>query len=303
MLFKVDYLSWTIPTDFPFDRAGEPCVSPALHILTEFLGQELAPIISGHSWEVHNAKRFYHTRIFDADTKISLQVGTTNKHVHCEFGGQALDVIRAAGFYEHLIEQVGTRASRIDFAVDFESECSVKDFIGNRDIGRFKAGGDIFSEDGETSYVGSWEGERFARVYRYHKPHPRSNMLRAEVVLRGKYAKQGITLLKEKGLTQATLAAHEAFQWKHELWKPEEATESRIKSNRADKEKAGTVRWLYGDIASCVIRLHKEGLIDAYDWFQIAVEGKIPPRPDIVSFSEEQLSSSDMHGEVFRSES
>lgn len=268
MQYKVDYLAWTIPTRIPFSEEGEPCVQPALIVLNEFLGDVFAPVIAGHIWEVYKAKRFYHTRIFDDNTKISLQVGTVNRHVYVEFGGQSLDHIRTAGLYEHLIQKVGSRTSRIDFAVDFETENTVGSFIGNRDKGRFKAGGDVFSEDGETSYVGSWKAERFARVYRYHEPHPRAKYLRAEVVLKGKYAKQGMSILLAEGLAAATLAAHEPFQWKSELWQPEVATESRIKSQRSDKERAGTVRWLYGDIISAIVKCYHDGLLDLNDWIE-----------------------------------
>lgn len=268
MEFKVDFLSWSIPTRIPFDEVGQGSVDNMLLVFNDFLGQEFTPVIAGHSWEVFKAKGFYHTRIFDADTKISLFVGAVNKHVHCEFGGQALDYVRAAGLYEHLIQKVGTRTSRIDFAVDFEDQCSVQDFIGNRQEGRFKAGGNIFSEDGETAYIGSWKAERFARVYRYHYPHPRWEKLRAEVVLRGDYAKQGMTILLSEGVKAATVAAHEPFKWQHELWQPDVATESRVKSQRADKERAGTVRWLYGDIISAIAKCHREDLIDVDDFIK-----------------------------------
>ena len=271
MQTKIDYLAFTVPCRVPFEEGNEESIGAALTMFLDFLGENWLPIAQRHRWEVYKAKGFYHTRIFDEQAKISLSFGNTNSHIYVEFGGQALDFVRATGLYEGLIQSVGTRTSRIDFAVDFESEVSVEDFIGNRQKGRFKAGGNVFSEDGDTSYIGSWKAERFARVYRYHEPHPRSKMLRAEVVLRGTYAKQAMAIVTSLGEVQAALAAHEPFGWQHQLWQPTEAVVSEIVSKRHDKEGASTIRWLNGDVAACIVRLHSEGLISATDWFEAYV--------------------------------
>lgn len=282
MQTKIDFVSFTVPCRIPFEIEDLDNKDNALMVLEDFLGAVWKPVITGHVWDVYKAKGFYHTRIFDADTKISISFGNVNRHIYVDVGGQALDVIRTLGFYEDFLQKVATRTSRVDFAVDFENECSVQEFIVNRDKGRFKAGGNIYSEDGETAYVGSWKAERFARVYRYHKPHPRSKMLRAEVVLRGTYAKQAMLIVLADGEVQAALAAHEAFHWKHPLWQPTEAVTSEIVSKRHDKEGASTVRWLNGDVAACIVRLHGEDLIDAYEWFEKYVAQRIPRKRDII---------------------
>lgn len=282
MQTKIDYVGFTAPCRMPFEPEDLDNQKNALMVLEDFLGLNWVPITKGHIWEVYKAKGFYHTRIFDADTKVSVSFGNVNSHIHVEFGGQALDHIRAIGFYEEFLEKVATRTSRVDFAVDFEDQCTVKEFIVNRQEGRFKAGGHIFSEDGETAYVGSWKAERFARVYRYNDPHPRSKILRAEVVLRATYAKQAMAIVLSQGETQAALAAHEPFGWKHQIWQPTEAVSSEIVSKRHDKEGASTIRWLNGDVAACIVRLHGEDLIDAYEWFDKYVGQFIPRKPDII---------------------
>src|SRR6188768_2570557 len=217
---KVDYINFSVPTRVPFEVGNPENEQNAHVVLKDFLGESYAPIFGGHVWEINESKGFYHTRYYDTNTKISVFIGTVNKHIHCEVGGQALDFIRAFGCYEDFMKKVASRTSRVDFAVDFETEDSVVSFIDNNYKGRFKAGGHIFSEDGETRYVGSWKGERFARVYRYHKPHPRSNKLRAEVVLRSDYAKQAMAIWLAEGEVAATLAAHKPFAWNSPLWQP-----------------------------------------------------------------------------------
>lgn len=295
---KVDYINFSVPTRVPFELGNPENEKNAHSILDTYLCGLWAPISAGHIWEVHEHKGFYHSRYFDTETKISVFVGTVNRHVHVEVGGQALDYIRAAGLYEDFMKQVATRTSRVDFAVDFEDQCSVKHFIGNRDIGRFKAGGDIFSEDGETSYIGSWKAERFARVYRYHEPHPRAKKLRAEVVLRGDYAKQAMVIWIEEGEVAATIAAHKPFGWKHDLWQPSVATTSVIKSHRSDKEGASTLRWLNGDVAACIARLHAEGLLDAHQWFEKYVQPRLKWSQGMPDVLPKNLSSSDTTDEV-----
>lgn len=272
---KIDYINFSVPTRHFFELGDLDNEKNAHLMIDDFLGGLWSPITAGHVWEPNEHKGFYHSRYFDADTKISMFVGNVNRHIHLEVGGQALDYIRATGFYEDFMKAVSARASRVDFAVDFEDECPVIDFIDNRQKGRFKAGGNIFSEDGETSYIGSWKAERFARVYRYHEPHPRAKKLRAEVVLRGDYAKQAMKIWCEEGEIPALLAAHAPFGWQHPLWEPTVTTASKIVSQRSDKEGASTIRWLNGDVAACIARLHREGLINALEWFSHYVEPQL----------------------------
>lgn len=265
---KIDYVSFNVPNRTPFLKEDTDLLMKAHIILENFLGSMWSPIAAGHSWERHDSKGFYHTRFFDTDTKISVFVGTVNAHIYVEVGGQACDHIRALGSFEDFVQKVATRTSRVDFAVDFESDCAPSQFIVNNERKSFKAHSEIITETGETQYVGAWKAERFARVYRYNDPHPRSKLLRAEVVLRGDYAKQAMAIVCKDGETMATLAAHEPFKWKHELWKPSEAITSKIISQRSDKEKANTLRWLNGDVAAAVANAHIMQLQNAREWFE-----------------------------------
>lgn len=272
---KIDYLTYTVPCADYFEIGDLDDMQRAINIAADFSGAWMLPIAGRHLWEAYKAKGFYHTRVFNADAKISISFGNVNRHVYVEIGGQACDYVRTLGSFKDLCERVASRASRVDFAVDMETETTVSDFIVNRQNKTFKAGGHIFSEDGETAYVGSWKGERFARVYRYHEPHPRSKKLRAEVVLRGDYAKQAIAISIAEGEVVAAMVAHKTFGWGHPDWKPNVATQSSITSQRSDKEAAGTVRWLMGDVVSAVIKNHNNGLLDAREWFERLIAPKL----------------------------
>lgn len=272
---KIDYVSFNVPSRLVFEVDDLDNEKNAHMLLWDFLGAWWKPVAFGHTWQVYKAKGFYHTRIFNEEAKISVFFGNINRHVYVECGGQACDYIRTLGFFEDFIKTIAPRTSRVDFAVDLENEVSVQQFIVNRQGQSFKAGGDIFSEDGETSYVGSWKGERFARVYRYHEPHPRAKKLRAEVVLRGVYAKQGMEITIAEGEVAAAMVAHKPFGWHHECWQPSIATDSKITSKRSDKESAGTIRWLNGDVVSALINAHESGLQDVNLWWETYVKPRI----------------------------
>nr|CRY96387.1 hypothetical protein [uncultured prokaryote] len=302
MQTKIDYVSFTAPSRMVFEPDDLDNAKNAHTVLADFLGDWWLPIAAGHSWQIYKAKGFYHTRLFDEDSKISVFFGGVNKHVYCEVGGQALDFIRALGSYEDFLERVATRTSRVDFAVDFESEVSVEQFIVNRQGQAFKAHSEVVTETGETRYIGSWKGERFARVYRYNDPHPRSKLLRAEVVLRGTYAKQAMAIVLKDGEVQAALAAHKPFGWQHQIWQPAEAITSEIVSKRHDKEKANTLRWLNGHVASAIINAHVGDLQSAYDWWETYVLPCLPAKQDIPTSTDDNPNSSDTNGEASRLE-
>ena len=97
----------------------------------------------------------------------------------------------------------------------------------------------------------------------------------AEVVLRGDYAKQAGALVVHEGETATAMVAHLPFGWSHEVWKPSEASESRIVAQRSDKQQAGPVRWLFGDVVSAIVKNHNEGLIDARLMFERLIAPKL----------------------------
>jgi hypothetical protein len=84
-----------------------------------------------------------------------------------------------------------------------------------------------------------------------------------------------MTIWLDEGELAATLAAHEPFKWSSPLWQPTIATRSTIKSHRSDKEGASTLRWLNGDVAACIARIHNEDLQDAVLWFEEYVKPRL----------------------------
>lgn len=275
MLCKVDWLSFTIPTPSTFGTYS-PETLPYIHEVTDaFLGGIWKPVFGGHGWQVDNGRGFYRYAITDDESKIVMSIGDINNHIYFQCGGQACDYMRSLSIYEQVVEKVSMRCSRIDFAVDFKCDVKPQDFIVNYQAASFKSGGRVHSPDGETCYVGSRKGERFARVYRYHPPHPRSENLRVEVEAKGEWAKILCKLCADEGDLTACLAAHAVFGWSHPLWQPNQAVQSLRGAKAYDTGSGSGLRWLNSTVAASLVRAHKEKVIDARSWFASHVLDKL----------------------------
>lgn len=268
MDFKIDWLSFTLPMRGIPGGAGEETIKHIDTFLELAIGSDWVPVAAGHVWQLEKGRGFYNFRIRNAETKVAVSWGDTNPHVYVECSGEACDLINRLGILENLIGKVATRTSRIDFAVDIETDISPNEFIVNIDGKAFKTSGHISSENGETCYIGSRKSERMARVYRYHKPHPRSHLLRVEAEYKGDAAKVAAAAVVAEGVRSACLAAHLPFRWGHPVWRPDDSTYTKLPARKYDTEQASTVRWLYGTVAQSLVKAHQSGLINLAEWLE-----------------------------------
>lgn len=266
MEFKIDWYSFTLPLRGIPGGAGEETIKHIDLFLELALGTNWMPVTGGHIWEIEKGRGFYQFRIREANSKVAVSWGDVNPHVYIECSGQACSYLNSAGTLENLIKETANRTSRIDFAVDIETDVDPEIFIVNNKRQAFKSGGNIFSEDGKTCYIGSRKSERYARVYRYHAPHPRSHLLRAEAEYKGDAAKVAALCVVSEGIKEACLAAHLPFQWVHPVWRPDNSTFSKLPARKYDTEQASTVRWLYGTVAQSLLKAHQDGLVDLREW-------------------------------------
>jgi DNA relaxase NicK len=155
------------------------------------------------------------------------------------------------------------------------TDCAPDEFCALRDGKRFKSFGEIKSETGHTVYIGSRSSDRYARVYRYTEPHPRAHLLRSEFVLKGEQAKLAARELLAVGVDLYAARLGNSFGWKHKVWLPNEWSVEEAKAWRPDREAGNTVRWLYSQVAPALIKLHREGQLDAQIWFAEAVLNSI----------------------------
>jgi hypothetical protein len=132
------------------------------------------------------------------------------------------------------------------------------------------------SPTGDTAYIGSRKGERMARIYRFHPPHPRSELLRIEVELKGEAAKMCCEEMTRVSLNILGLMVNRQFDWKHPIWNPDKIMVSKIPARAYDNEGAETLKWIEDVVVPSLRRAHEKGLIDLNDklrsWFKGLIE-------------------------------
>jgi len=195
---------------------------------------------------------------------IRLFTGININHALIEVSGKGCEALRTIGVLDTLIEQVKSRATRIDIAFDLLG-VSPDEIVSAGYSGRFRTHSRIGSDTGVTHYIGSPKSERYARVYKYAAPHPRSNLCRIEVVHKKRYAKILAFAIAKHGLTQAGLSALASYEFTHPSVPLTEddvlGTVSIIKGSQQ------TLRWLLVQVAPAFKRLVKDGTITNPDEF------------------------------------
>ena len=262
MEHKLDYLSFTLefPERLKSKYNDERLVADAL-CDTYFSGRVINALVRGN-WEVYQGGKHYKWRVMDSDTKLSLSFHPDKPHFTVELSGQSCDFVVNGGVLDEILELGKPRATRIDFAVDFNTDDTPAKFIGNDYKSPFKGNAVISTETGITNYVGSWHSERFARVYRYHEPSPRSHLLRVEVVSKGDYAKALCEIALRDGIVVASLRAHSTFSWQSPLWTPEISSLGKVSVTRRTSSQAARESWLIKQVAPALRSAILEGWFD-----------------------------------------
>lgn len=189
------------------------------------------------------------------------------EHGLVEIGGIGMDTLGGLDGEVELASSVASRCTRIDIAVDIFTDILPPEFTAYRDAGRFKAWSEAVSETGHTVYVGSKTSDRYARVYRYNPPHPRCQFLRVEHVLKAEQARMGIVQMTEGGLERFVAALGNTFGWTHPLWTPAVNTDEAVSAWRPERRAGKTVAWLHSAVLPALLRLHRDGTIDARQFF------------------------------------
>lgn len=265
---KIDWFSWTVPLNTALDgRAGQ-----SHHVAAALIGQHLdfaAAKISELSWgDFGNGRAPYQSRLFFDQLGLTVFFGGNANHMLYELSGHGCEVFNALDLMQPLLLMYGERATRLDIAVDFETDVSPEVFANQRNGARFKSGAVMKSEHGETVYVGSAKSDRFARVYRYAPPHPRSNLLRCEMVLRSEQAKLAVQFLHEQSLERLCGAAGAVFGWSHELWLGSQWQGTPLSAFQPQRGMGATTRWLLVQVLPAIERLVREGHREEAEYFR-----------------------------------
>lgn len=266
--YSIDYYAFTIPLRGIPAGEGEQTKQFVLEAFASACAAVGVPVPGGHVWEIEKAKGFYSWRARNVDSKIAVSWGNVNPHLYVELSGFTCAFYDGLGILDNLIYETRDRASRVDFAVDVECDNSVESIIVNNEGIAFKSHAFISSPQGDTYYVGSRKSERFARVYRYHKPHPRHTLLRFEVEYKGEACKALLQQFRGVPNAELTAIAHAPFKWKFDPMASFVGSASKLPARDYDKGDPSTVRWLCGTVASSLRQAFLSGLITPQEWLQ-----------------------------------
>jgi len=226
-----------------------------------FAGDLVANVFGG-AWAVGERSRAPYTDTWvDTESGISLYASPNLTHATVEISGSGCERLIASGQMEQVLSGCSERITRIDIACDIETETRPADFVAVLSHDRMRSNGTINSETGQTCYVGSKQSERFARVYRYFKPHPRAHLLRVEHVFRRDYAKQVVRAIVANSVSEVGMEAGRAFGWAHPDWDVVAIGEIDISITAPEKNAGKTVSWLVRSVAPAVQRLIADGTI------------------------------------------
>lgn len=263
---KVDYLSFTLPLNLQGQGHSDGCEAGIVSQMELYNLKGLLSVLSGSNPERRGGRKLYGAGLFWQTEGVNIWFGGHANHVLFEISGVGCQVLRDNDVLSATLAGVALRVTRLDIATDFRTDVSPASFVAQKADNRLKVTETHDTDTGETQYVGSKASERFTRVYKFASPHPRSGWLRVETVLRSDYAKAALSTLLVAGIVGLVDSIGVTFGWQHALWQPSTATADKLRSSRADKEDAATLRWIYKSVKPALLKAHASGLLDLADF-------------------------------------
>lgn len=260
---KLDWLSFTLEcADYPRTIAEAYTIARNSIRTHERkhgnVGLEQA-IYDGQPFDNAPGRAPYRYSVQREDHGVTAFVGSHTNTVLFEISGRGT---RNFGDYDSQRRVVGgviDRITRLDYAIDIPGPTRPSEFANQRNHNKFRSVSFISSDTGETVYVGSPKSDRFCRVYRYHHPHPRSNLLRVEFVYRRKLAKQAaIHFCQSENPANFAAANGNTYGFEHQVWDVNATCDDVIETPRISRSDENTILWLYKQVAPAMRRLLNE---------------------------------------------
>jgi len=266
MRTHIDWLTFTIPMVYQSTsqggETGEEYAGAIQSGLLSLFSHDLVQTVFGGAWTHEKRSRApYKDTWMDADAGISVYASPNLTHATIEISGSGCERLIEMGTLNAILDGCHERITRVDVATDIETSTTPSEFVFFLTHERMRASGYQKSETGETCYVGSKKSDRYARVYRYYPPHPRSNLLRIEHVFRRDYAKSVAKAILDTTVEGVAAAAGKAFGWDHVDWQPEAAQVADISIVAPERNAGNTVTWLVRSVAPAIRRLIADGTI------------------------------------------
>jgi len=258
----VDWISFTVPIS-PIGQGKKYTeVEARVHkALLQYLGDYYTELILAGSELTKKGRPPYVFGWRNGAAGVHLWAGEQYEHMTVEFSGLGCQLLWGTEKMMPLLEDVAGRLTRIDIALDILGNTKPEDFVVLRDNKRFSTESCMTSDSGTTCYVGSMKSERYARVYRYKRPHPRHEWLRVEHVFRREQAKAVGHLLLQFGLPSVAASCADVFGWRHDCLQDFHALGYPLNVVRPEREGGKTLYWLVSQVAPAFQRLVTQGTI------------------------------------------
>jgi len=267
MRTHIDWLTFTIPMVY-FGEDNNAYAEAISNGFEDMCGLDLRAKVFGGEWEKQERSRAPYTDAWILPAMgITLFASPNLPHACVEISGKGCEQLLSKNLLSEILGCAKERVTRIDIACDIETATKPSDFVKELSHERMRTSGHVLSDTGETCYVGSLKSERFARVYRYNAPHPRSHLLRVEHVFRKDYAKKVASTFAYATVDQIAKSAGDAFGWKHVDWQPSLVDAPVISVTKERGNAGNTVFWLVHSVAPAFKRLVETGAITNPDEF------------------------------------
>lgn len=261
MRTHIDWLTFTFTPNYS-EGVDEGYHSALSSGLNDLFGVQLTSQAFGGNWGLKAHGRAPYTDAWQlGDSGITLFASPNLTHACVELSGAGCEHLINLGALNEVLTKCCERVTRIDIATDIETLTTPIEFTTKLNHERMRSCGYQKSESGETCYIGSQKSDRYARVYRYNAPHPRSHLLRIEHVFRRQYAKSVALACVNANVESIETAAGRIFGWNHLLWKPSDVEYVDISITSAERKANGTIFWLIKSCAPAFKRLCADGTI------------------------------------------
>lgn len=167
-----------------------------------------------------------------------------------EISGEGCEKLHKAGKLKPVVYAALERLTRVDIATDILTEVQPAEFVAQRSNKRHKSHESTTTSTGKTEYIGSRKSDRYCRVYRYAKPHPRADYLRVECVYRGPQAVALARTWLEVGDDETAARAGNQYGWQHPDWEPK--SREKIQAWRPDRKTHKRLMWYKTQVVPAV---------------------------------------------------
>lgn len=251
---KIDWLSISLP----YSSVLSPDFDSGKHVVRPGISNEIPHIAhwinSFADLKLGKGRKIFSRSAHSSIGGFTVYWNPTRPFSLVEFTGTGCKMLRQGEVLGRFINLYKDWLTRVDIAVDIETDTKPKEFAEKRNVQRFKSHCDISSETGDTYYVGSQKSDRYCRVYRYNAPHPRSNLLRIEFVLRDHDAKRLGEALQKSRLSSLVSALGNTFGFTHEAWN-EKRSDAPLTAYPRETGQGKTERWLMTQVLPAIKKL------------------------------------------------